>query len=53
MAVSENRELGALVPWVVIRQCHLPTHLRRFAMASNSDEIVQQVSRISKLWSPT
>lgn len=40
---SESSELKATAPWVIIRQCHLPTHPRRAAKTSNSPDIVQQV----------
>lgn len=45
ITASESRELKAIAPWVIIRQCHLPTHLRKFAMTSDSGEIVQQVQQ--------
>jgi hypothetical protein len=40
-----SRELKAIAPWVIIRQCQLPTYPRRATMTSNSDEIVQQVQQ--------
>src|SRR6266487_2527592 len=41
----ESRELKAIEPWVIIRQCHPPAHERRFPMASNSNQIVQYVQQ--------
>jgi FMN phosphatase YigB (HAD superfamily) len=35
--------LKAIAPWVIIRQCQLPTNPRRATMTSNSAEVIQHV----------